>query len=62
MTSSFLGGTAIPVPLSVTLPSFGITKHVSIEGLVVGDWKINIESFVIFYQTNKQNKQTKQAN
>ena len=26
-------GTARPVPLSVTIPSFGITKHISCEGL-----------------------------
>ena len=42
-------GTASPATLSVTIPSFGVTKHISSEGLIKDDWKINIKSFVIFY-------------
>ena len=30
-------GTASPVPLNVTIPYFGMTKHISSEGLIVGD-------------------------
>ena len=30
-------GTASPVPLSVTIPSFGMTTHISSEGLIEGD-------------------------
>ena len=37
-------GTASPATLSVTVPSFVVTKHISSEDLIKDDWKIYIKA------------------